>query len=419
MPQSEEHLAVLDLIGVRRAVVALTRVDLVSGDEAELAALEVADRLEGTALAGAEIVPVAAPQGVGLGQLRHSLAALLGPAEDRDRPRLWVDRSFIIGGAGTVVTGTLVGGTLALGDTLEVLPGGIPVRVRGLQTHERVVQSIGPGNRAAVNLSGIDRSAVERGTMLGRPGEWRTTTRLLADLRAVRSLGDPITDRGSFHAHIGSGSHPARITLVEGDTLTASGAALITFEFPVVAAAGDHIILRVGGRRSVVAGGVILDPHPAPRRRDAAVAVAVLRLAADPCPPSPRLAVRRSAALRSPPTAVVTALRSAVISNAAAAIRIGRLSWSTHHRDNPLRPGMLYPPSPRHYGSRHWSWRRSLHYHQHWWLKAPQCAMPGSCPGWKGRDKRHGRRRAPLWSLRGLRHPAAVSWACRRRWCMR
>jgi selenocysteine-specific elongation factor len=353
MPQSEEHLAVLDLIGVRRAVVALTRVDLVSGDEAELAALEVADRLEGTALAGAEIVPVAAPQGIGLGQLRHSLAALLGPAEDRDRPRLWVDRSFIIGGAGTVVTGTLVGGTLALGDTLEVLPGGIPVRVRGLQTHERVVQSIGPGNRAAVNLSGIDRSAVERGTMLGRPGKWRTTTRLLADLRAVRSLGDPITDRGSFHAHIGSGSHPARITLIEGDTLTTSGAALITFEFPVVAAAGDHIILREVGRRSVVAGGVILDPHPAPRRRDAAVSVAVLRQAADPDARATALLAVREIAPRPEIAAdsgggeIAAALVAGdIFVSPSAAIRIEQAALElvrTHHRDNPLRPGMPLP----------------------------------------------------------------------------
>ena len=353
MPQSEEHLAVLDLIGVDRAVVALTRIDLVSPDDAELAALEIADRLEGTTLAGAEIVPVAAPQGIGMEHLRHSLAGLLGPEEDRDRPRLWVDRSFTIGGAGTVVTGTLVGGTIAVGDTLEVLPGSLAVRVRGLQTHERTVESIGPGNRAAVNLGGIDRTAVARGAMLGRPGEWRTTTRLLADLRAVRSLGDPVTDRGSFHAHLGSGSHTARISLLEADSLTASGAALLTFDDPVVAAAGDHLILREVGRRSVVAGGVILDPHPASRRRDAAASIGALREATDPDARAAALlevreiAPRPEIAADSGGGAVLGALVAGdTLVSPAAGRRIEQAAGEllrTHHRDNPLRPGMPLP----------------------------------------------------------------------------
>ena len=210
MPQSEEHLAVLDLIGVTRAVIALTRVDLVSVDEAELAALAVSEHLEGTSLAGSEIVPVSAPTGTGLEHLRRSLAGLVAVAADHRRPRLWIDRSFTIDGAGTVVTGTLTGGSVSIGDLLIVQPGNHEVRVRGLQIHEHAVERIGPGNRAAINIAG-NRTAVERGAMLGLPGQWQTTTRLLADLRTVRSLTDAVTDRGSFHAHIGSGAYPVRL----------------------------------------------------------------------------------------------------------------------------------------------------------------------------------------------------------------
>ena len=282
MPQSEEHLAVLDLIGVRRAVVALTRVDLVDVATADLAALEVAEHLEGTSLAGAQVIPVAAPLGRGLEQLRAALAALLDVVPDRGRPRLWVDRSFTIAGAGTVVTGTLTGGVLRVGDALTVYPSGREVRVRGLQTHERTVDELAPGNRAAVNLGGLERADIERGAMLGRPGAWRTTQRFVADLRTVRHLETPLSSRGSFHAHIGSGSHTARITLLEGSELSGSGAVLVSLETPVPVTAGDSVVLREVGRRAVVAGGIVLDPHPAERSKPDPARLEALRGAATP-----------------------------------------------------------------------------------------------------------------------------------------
>ncbi len=352
MPQSEEHLAVLDLMGVSRGVVALTRVDLVASDAVELAALEVADRLEGTSLAGAEVVPVAAPNGTGLERLRQSLGALLRPAPDGERPRLWVDRSFTITGSGTVVTGTLTGGSIRVGDTLEVFPTGAAVRVRGLQTHERAVNEIAPGNRAAVNLSGIERTTVTRGAMLGAPGQWSTTTRFLADLRTVRSQEHPLTARGSFHAHIGSGSHPARLSLRDGEQLTGIGAAVITLEEPVVAAAGDRIILREVGRRAVVAGGIILDPHPAAGRRHA-LGVEQLRRASTPNDRADALlAIRGIAAagdlaadsdggLAKPAMVAGDLVVSAVV---ASRLEAGAaLVLRAFHADNPLRSGMPAP----------------------------------------------------------------------------
>ena len=353
MPQSEEHLAVLDLIGVTRAVVALTRVDLVDADEAELAALEVADRLEGTTLAGAEVVPVSAPAGIGMDRLRDALAGVLGTSVDRGRPRLWIDRSFTIGGAGTVVTGTLTGGSIAVGDTLLAFPTGVEVRARGLQTHERAVERIGPGNRAAVNLSGIDRDALERGAMLGLPGQWRTTTRLLVDLRTVRSLDDAVSDRGSFHVHIGSGAYPARISLLEGSDLRGRGAALITLDSPVVAAIGDHVILREVGRRSVVAGGAVLDPHPSSRRKEVIASLDRLRDAADPDARAAALLDIRGVASRSELAAdsgggniAGTIAEGDTIVSSQAAARLDETAATaveSHHAANPLRPGMPLP----------------------------------------------------------------------------
>jgi len=353
MPQSEEHVAVLDLIGVTRAVVALTRVDLVDTDGAELAALEVADRLEGTSLAGAEVVAVSAPTGLGMDRLREALAGLLGAAVDRGRPRLWIDRSFTIGGAGTVVTGTLIGGSITVGDTLVAFPAGVEVRVRGLQTHEHAVERIGPGNRAAVNLSGIDRDALERGAMLGLSGQWRTTTRLLADLRTVRSLDDAVSDRGSFHVHIGSGAHPARISLLEGGDLRGRGAALITLDAPVVATVGDHVILREVGRRSVVAGGVVLDPQPPPRRKEVIASLDRLRGAADPDARAAALLDVRRVAPRSElaadsgggSTLGAIADGDTIVSPEAAARfeEMATAAVEAHHAANPLRPGMPLP----------------------------------------------------------------------------
>ena len=275
MPQSEEHLAVLDLLGVSRAVVALTRADLVDADLLELAELELRERLEGTSLANAPVVPTAAPLGRGIPEIRTALAEALAntEADTGDRTRLWIDRVFTIDGAGTVVTGTLVEGTISLGDTLAVYPEGSLARVRGLQSHERSVEKAHPGTRTAVNLVGIDRDHAARGSMLGRPDDWRPTTRFSVEVRTVRDLDDPLRTRGAYRLHVGSGSWPARLRLLEGTTLEGVGHALVESEDPVPLRVGDKFVLRDVGRRAVVAGGRVLDPHPA--RKGAAVRAAL------------------------------------------------------------------------------------------------------------------------------------------------
>lgn len=256
MPQSEEHLAVLDLLEVRSGVVALTKVDRVDLEIAELAALEVAEQLAGTTLEGALIVPVSGTTGQGVADLMRALdACLTQPATTTGRPRVWVDRSFTVGGAGTVVTGTLTGGPLQVGERVAIYPGGPVATVRGLQSHETEVTRAEPGTRVAVNLRGLERAEVKRGAMLGRPGDWELSSRFSASLRLARYVDD-MPAKGAYQAHIGSGAYLARIGQAK------EGRVVIHLDAQVPLQAGDRFILRDTGRRQVVAGGVVLDIDP-------------------------------------------------------------------------------------------------------------------------------------------------------------
>jgi selenocysteine-specific elongation factor len=270
MPQSEEHLAVLDLLGVQYAVVAVTKIDRVDAETIELAILEVEDRLEGTALEGSPIVPVAAPTRHGydrlLTALTEAVVAATGGTADQGRPRLWIDRAFSITGAGTVVTGTLTGGTIRVDDRLELWPGSVEVRVRGLQSHEAARSEAHPTCRVAVNLAGIERRHVRRGDMLGGPGQWSPSDTLLVDLQTARYVDEPLTHRGAYHLHLGAGAWPVSLRLVESEELHGTGAALLRLPGALPVAAGDRFILREVGRRAVVGGGRVLDPAPDPRR---------------------------------------------------------------------------------------------------------------------------------------------------------
>lgn len=278
MPQSEEHLAVIDLLDIAQGVVALTRTDLVDAETAELAALEIEEELAGTSLESAPIIPTAAPMGTGLDAVKEALAQSLrslGDPYGDQRMRLWVDRSFPISGAGTVATGTLLGGSISVGDEVAVYPGTATGRVRALQSHERSHDRLEPRRRAAVNLVGIDRSDVPRGTMLGAPDQWRSTNRALVRLRMVRGAAEAIGDRGAYHAHIGSAAVATRLRVVDS-TFDPYGTALLTLETRLPLSAGDRIILRDVGRRSVIAGGTVLDPAPPRTRREAGQAAGLL-----------------------------------------------------------------------------------------------------------------------------------------------
>ncbi|VAW00042.1 Selenocysteine-specific translation elongation factor [hydrothermal vent metagenome] len=266
MPQTEEHTAVLDLLQIETGVIALSRIDLVDDDLRELAELEIAERIAGTTLDGWPVVAVSAVTGDGINDIRKALlTALESVKHTNSEPHLWVDRSFTVDGAGTVVTGTLTGGPLGLDSKLVTWPSGDAMRIRGLQTMERSVTEVSAGSRVALNLGGVGAESIERGTLLAPPDSFRPTARFLAQIRRVRSVED-VSDRGAYHIHAGSGSWPATLRILE-DVNEQGGIALITTDIPVPLHVGDRLIVRDAGRQQVVAGGRVLDPHPAQKSR--------------------------------------------------------------------------------------------------------------------------------------------------------
>ncbi|HLI57245.1 MAG TPA: selenocysteine-specific translation elongation factor [Actinomycetota bacterium] len=269
-PQSQEHLDILDLLGVSSAVVAVTKADLVDDETLEIAVDEVREHIAGTALAGAAIVPVSSVTRSGLGELLAELERVIEaapPAEDRGRPRLWIDRVFTMKGAGTVVTGTLIDGGLRPDYEVEVLPGGRRARIRGIQSHGQALGEIGPGNRAALNLVGIEPEALERGQVLTRPGLWRASRACLAVIRILPQLTHDVTERGAFKLYVGSAERAARVRWLSPPPEPGlSGLALITFAQTLVLDWHDHVVLRDSGRLETLGGGIVLEPHP--RRLD-------------------------------------------------------------------------------------------------------------------------------------------------------
>jgi selenocysteine-specific elongation factor len=266
-PQSEEHLRILELLGVGHGVVALTKVDLVDDDHAALAALEVTDHLAGTFLETAAVVAVAAPTGRGLDALRTALDALVTAtpaAVDRDRPRVWIDRVFAAKGAGTVVTGTLSGGSLGVGEAVVVGAAAQPARVRAIQTLGQAVDHIGPGHRVALNLSGVERQEVARGDAVVRPGRWRPTARLDATLRVLGAVDHQVSRRGAYLAYIGSGEHPVRLRVLGAERISpgTEGAVRLHLATPLPLLPGDRYVLRESGRDETIGGGEVLDVAP-------------------------------------------------------------------------------------------------------------------------------------------------------------
>ena len=266
-PQSEEHLRILELLGISHGLVALTKVGLVDEDHRTLAAMDVADHLKGTFLERAEVVALDALRGTGLEELRSALEHLVAAtpaAADRGRARLWVDRSFAARGSGTVVTGTLVGGGLTLEDEVVVLPGGRAARVRGLQTHAARLEHAGPGRRLAVNLAGVAHDQVARGDALVRPGQWHATRVLDATLDVLASLDHDVSRRGAYLAYLGSGEHPIRLRVVGAHVLPPGGSGFVRLHLPVALPLlpGDRFVLRESGRSETVGGGEVLDVDP-------------------------------------------------------------------------------------------------------------------------------------------------------------
>jgi selenocysteine-specific elongation factor len=273
MPQTEEHLAILDLLGVEHGLVVLTKADLVDDEWLELIGDEVRERLRGTSLAGAPQVAVSARTGLGLDALRMALDAQLDRLPSRSAsqgaPRLPIDRAFTIGGFGTVVTGTLLDGPLHIGDEVEIMPKGLRARVRGLQTHQRKEEVALPGTRVAVNLAGISHHELARGDVLAPPGRLRPTDLLDVRMRLIPATPEPLEQNIRLDLFVGAAEVPCRVTLLDREELAPGeeGWLQLRLDRPIALARGDRYILRQPSPSRTIGGGQVVDTHPPRHRR--------------------------------------------------------------------------------------------------------------------------------------------------------
>ena len=271
MPQTREHLAILDLLHVRAAVVALNKADLVEDAEwMTLVRQDIQRLLSTTALADSEILPVSARSRAGLPELAAALGRCLAAQPrrpDLGRPRLGIDRAFTLAGFGTVVTGTLLDGSLALGEELEILPGEMRARVRGLQSHHTKIERALPGSRVAVNLSGINVEDLRRGMTLTHPGTYRVTRLVDVQLDPLPDLERALEHNQHFKLFLATQEVQARLRVLGAEAIGPGqpGWAQLELKETVVAARDDRFIVRRPSPGTTVGGGRVVEPY-SPRR---------------------------------------------------------------------------------------------------------------------------------------------------------
>jgi selenocysteine-specific elongation factor len=278
MPQTREHLDILNILQTRRGVVALTKADLVDEEWLELVQDDIRAALGGSFLADAPIVPVSSVTGAGIPELLALLDRMAEEVPTRTLIGPWrlpIDRVFTIRGFGTVVTGTLIAGIARIGDRVEVLPSGLESRVRSLQVHGASVGTAEAGSRVAMNLAGLEVEALQRGDVAAPPGVYQPTLALDARLDVLESCPREVKNRMRVRVYLGAAEVLARLNLLDAETLAPGGSALVQLrlETPTVAAKGDRFVLRFYSPMETMGGGAVIDPAPARRHRrfDAAV----------------------------------------------------------------------------------------------------------------------------------------------------
>jgi selenocysteine-specific elongation factor len=282
MPQTREHLAILDLLEIEAGVVVITKTDLVESEEwLDLVVEDVAETLAGTVLEDAPLVLTSARTKRGLDQLLEALQSVLTESQsqlDRGRPRLSIDRVFTVSGFGTVVTGTLIGGYLETGQDVEIQPQGVSARIRGLQTHKEKIKRAVPGSRVAINLSGVDKAQLRRGDVVASPGWLHATTLVDVQLRYLPDILWP--DLGQFAQrslrhntelkfYTGAAQVMGRVRLLGQEALLPEQVGWVQLELqePVAMVRGDRYIVRLPSPPTTVGGGIVIDPNPGRKHR--------------------------------------------------------------------------------------------------------------------------------------------------------
>jgi len=272
MPQTREHLAILDLLHVRRGIVALTKADLVDEEWLELVREEVAEYLLPTTLAHSPIVSVSAYTMQGIPELLAQLEIMLDTSRERQniaRPRLPVDRVFTLTGFGTIVTGTLLDGNFKIGQEIEILPQGLKTRIRGLQTHRNKVDVAQPGSRVAMNLASVSRANLARGDVVALPGQLRPTMLVDAHIQLLAAAPRSLTHNTQVDFYSGSQEVPTRVRLLDVEELQPGQSAWVQLRLsrPAVLARRDRFILRIPSPSATIGGGEIIDVQPRYHRR--------------------------------------------------------------------------------------------------------------------------------------------------------
>ena len=270
MPQTREHLAILDLLHVSRGIVAVTKRDLVDDDWIDLVVADVEELLEGTELEGSPVLSVSAVTRDGLDELVGAIDSHLQdsePKRDLGRPRLPIDRSFTIAGFGTVVTGTLIDGELDVGQEVELVLSGETTRIRGLQTHRKKLERAEPGSRVAANLAGVSHEEIVRGEVLTTTGWLQPTTAVDVHLRVLEDAPNPLKHNMFVTLHTGSSEVVSRLRLLEADRAEPGAVtwAQLKLDSPVAAAKGDYFVIR--SNQTTLGGGNIVEVHAKRHRR--------------------------------------------------------------------------------------------------------------------------------------------------------
>ena len=362
MPQTEEHLAIVELLGVRRGIPVITKRDLVDAEWLELVQGEVAARLAASRVRWERAVAVSALTGEGLDELRGALGRVAADLVERpaaDLFRLPIDRVFAVAGAGTVVTGSTWSGGVAVGESVRLLPLGRDVRVRSIEVHGESAARAVPGRRTALALVGVDKSELARGDVAVTGPGWHATGMLDAAVELLRGAHKPLASRTRVRVHLGTAEVLARVVQTRAIGPGETGPARLVLETPLVARGGDRFVLRSFSPVTTIGGGVVLDPFPPQRTRlrrrrivpdqtpaqrlEALVVEAGLAGVA-----TDTLAVRLGVAPRRVTNVIaevgdgLLALGEMLVASAAVTAEAARLAevLRRHHKEHPLDPGM-------------------------------------------------------------------------------
>jgi selenocysteine-specific elongation factor len=275
MPQTREHLDICEILGLRKGIVAITKKDLVDDDMLELVKEDIEDTLKGRALGGSPIVAVSSSTGENIDLLRELIVKAAMEIHDRSKEgifRLPVDRVFTIRGLGTIITGTCISGSIRIGDEIEIYPTHTRAKVRNIQTYHEDAEQAMAGQRVALNLQGIERNEVERGTIIGRPDTLILTQRIDASLKYLKLPFKPIKNDSILRFHIATTQEEARLIVLTKDAIEPGEELFTQFAFrePIVTLPGDRFILRGSYAIQTIGGGTVLDIVPGRHKRKVA-----------------------------------------------------------------------------------------------------------------------------------------------------